>query len=201
MKKIILLLLLGCCCILSGCHGNETFEENCIGFYKFFTTWQHKCDEYRFIFRDVKNDKKLCETIFSLCRSNGFDFIKETEGYYLDDFDKRGDKELLATRPKFKVFIFFHNTLDAACFYIPEKNELEMSENIPECHVRHRKDFATLYDKFCKSLTEQKIDYRLEKFEWHRVISPRANVKNTSFWYRTPEEDKKIASKYTLIKP
>ena len=108
MKKIILLLFLGCCCILSGCHGNETFEENCIGFYKFFTTWKDKCDEYRFIFRDVKNDKKLCETIFSLCRSNGFDFIKETEGYYWDDFDKRGDKELLATRPQFKVFIFFH---------------------------------------------------------------------------------------------
>ena len=110
MKKIILLLLLGCCCILSGCHGNETFEENCVGFYKFFTTWKHKCDEYRFIFRDVKNDKKLCETIFSLCRSNGFDFIKETEGYYWDDFDTRGDKELLATRPKFKVFIFLFLT-------------------------------------------------------------------------------------------
>ena len=47
MKKIILFLFLGCCGILSGCHGNETFEENCIGFYQFFTTWKHKCDEYR----------------------------------------------------------------------------------------------------------------------------------------------------------
>ena len=75
MKKLILFLLLGCCCILSGCHGNETFEENCIGFYQFFTTWKSKCNDYRFIFRDVKNDRELRETIFSLCRSNGFDFM------------------------------------------------------------------------------------------------------------------------------
>ena len=201
MKKKKLFLLLGCCCVLSGCAAGElTFEEKCTAVYKWFTAL-HKDNEYIFTLRNVKDKKALREIIFDFCSTNDFKFIIEKEEHFSEDYEKRLDEAFLLTQPKIKVFIFHHKTLDAALFYIPEKNQIEIDENAHESNVRGKKKFSALLNKFCNVLSRKKIDYRLEHFEWSRRLSPKSNVKTTVFWYSNPESAKKHATKYTLLKP
>ena len=201
MKKKKLFLLLGCCCILSGCAAGElTFEEKCTAVYKWFTAL-HKDNEYIFTLRNVKDKKVLREIIFDFCSTNDFEFIIEKEEHFSEDHEKRLDKAFLLTQPKIKVYIFYHKTLDAALFYIPEKNQVEIAENAHESNVRGKKKFSALLNKFCNVLSRKKINYRLEHFEWSRWLLPKSNVKTTVFWYSNPESAKKHATKYTLLKP
>ena len=201
MKKKKLFLLLGCCCILSGCAaGDLTFKEKCTAVYKWFTAL-HKDNEYIFTLRNVKDKKVLREIIFDFCSTNDFEFIIEKEEHFSEDHEKRLDEAFLLTQPKIKVFIFHHKTLDAALFYIPEKNQVEIDENAHESNVRGKKKFSALLNKFCEILTQNKIDYRLEHFEWSRGIEQKSNVKTTVFSYSNPESAKKHATKYTLLKP
>ena len=201
MKKKKLFLLLGCCCILSGCAaGDLTFKEKCTAVYKWFTAL-HKDNEYIFTLRNVKDKKALREIIFDFCSTNDFEFIIEKEEHFSEDHEKRLDEAFLLTQPKIKVFIFHHKTLDAALFYIPEKNQIEINENAHESNVRGKKKFSALLNKICEILAQNKIDYRLEHFEWSRRLSPKSNVKTTVFWYSNPESAKKHATKYTLLKP
>ena len=201
MKKKKLFLLLGCCCILSGCAAGElTFEEKCTAVYKWFTAL-HKDNEYIFTLRNVKDKKVLREIIFDFCSTNDFEFIIEKEEHFSEDHEKRLDKAFLLTQPKIKVFIFHHKTLDAALFYIPEKNQVEIDENAHESNVRGKKKFSALLNKICEILAQNKIDYRLEHFEWSRRLLPKSNIKTTDFWYSNPESSKKHATKYTLLKP
>ena len=201
MKKKKLFLLLGCCCILSGCAAGElTFEEKCTAVYKWFTAL-HKDNEYIFTLRNVKDKKALREIIFDFCSTNDFEFIIEKEEHFSEDYEKRLDEAFLLTQPKIKVFIFHHKTLDAALFYIPEKNQVEISENAHESHVKEKKNFSILLNNFCKVISQNKIDYRLEKLEWSRGIEQQSNVKTTVFNYCNPESAKKHATRYTLIKP
>ena len=201
MKKKKLFLLLGCCCVLSGCAAGElTFEEKCTAVYKWFTAL-HKDNEYIFTLRNVKDKKALREIIFDFCSTNDFKFIIEKEEHFSEDYEKRLDEAFLLTQPKIKVFIFHHKTLDAALFYIPEKNQIEINENAHESNVRRKKKFSALLNKFCNVLSRKKINYRLEHFEWSRRLSPKSNVKTTVFWYSNPESAKKHASKYILLKP
>ena len=200
MKKKKLFLLLGCCCILSGYAADLTFKEKCTAVYKWFTAL-HKDNEYIFTLRNVKDKKALRETIFNFCNTNDFEFIIEKEEHFSEDHEKRLDKAFLLTQPKIKVYIFYHKTLDAVLFYIPEKNQIEIDENAHESNVRGKKKFSALLNKFCNVLSRKKIDYRLEHFEWSRRLSPKSNVKTTVFWYSNPESAKKHATKYTLLKP
>ena len=201
MKKKKLFLLLGCCCILSGCAaGDLTFKEKCTAVYKWFTAL-HKDNAYIFTLRNVKDKKVLREIIFDFCSTNDFEFIIEKEEHFSEDHEKRLDKAFLLTQPKIKVFIFHHKTLDAALFYIPEKNQVEIDENAHESNVRGKKKFSALLNKFCNVLSRKKIDYRLEHFEWSRRLLPKSNVKTTVFRYSNPESSKKHASKYILLKP
>ena len=201
MKKKKLFLLLGCCCVLSGYAAGElTFEEKCTAVYKWFTAL-HKDNEYIFTLRNVKDKKALREIIFDFCSTNDFKFIIEKEEHFSEDYEKRLDEAFLLTQPKIKVFIFHHKTLDAALFYIPEKNQIEINENAHESNVRRKKKFSALLNKFCNVLSRKKINYRLEHFEWSRRLSPKSNVKTTVFWYSNPESAKKHATKYTLLKP
>ena len=201
MKKKKLFLLLGCCCVLSGCAAGElTFEEKCTAVYKWFTAL-HKDNDYIFTLRNVKDKKALREIIFDFCSTNDFKFIIEKEEHFSEDYEKLLDEAFLLTQPKIKVFIFHHKTLDAALFYIPEKNQIEIDENAHESNVRGKKKFSALLNKFCNVLSRKKIDYRLEHFEWSRRLSPKSNVKTTVFWYSNPESAKKHATKYTLLKP
>ena len=201
MKKIILLLLLGCGCILSGSADEDlTFKEKCTAVYKWFTAL-HKDNAYIFTLRNVKDKKVLREIIFDFCSTNDFEFIIEKEEHFSEDHEKRLDKAFLLTQPKIKVFIFHHKTLDAALFYIPEKNQVEIAENDHESNVRGKKKFSALLNKFCEILAQNKIDYRLEHFEWSRGIEQQSNVKTTVFNYCNPESAKKHATRYTLIKP
>ena len=200
MKKKKLFLLLGCCCILSGCAADLTFKEKCTAVYKWFTAL-HKDNEYIFTLRDVSNKEILLNIIFNFCRTNGFEFIKEKEEHISEDHEKRLDEAFLLTQPKIKVFIFHHKTLDAALCYIPEKNQIEISENAHESHVKEKKNFSILLNNFCKVISQNKIDYRLEKLEWSRGLEQQSNVKTTVFWYSNPESAKKHATKYTLLKP
>ena len=200
MKKKKLFLLLGCCCILSGCAADLTFKEKCTAVYKWFTAL-HKDNEYIFTLRNVKDKKALREIIFDFCSTNDFEFIIEKEEHFSEDHEKRLDKAFLLTQPKIKVFIFHHKTLDAALFYIPEKNQVEIAENAHESNVRGKKKFSALLNKFCNVLSQNKIDYRLEHFEWSRRLLPKSNVKTTVFWHSNPESAKRHATKYTLLKP
>ena len=201
MKKIILFLFLGCCGILSGCAADDlTFKEKCTAVYKWFTA-PHKDNAYIFTLRNVKDKKVLREIIFDFCSTNDFEFIIEKEEHFSEDHEKRLDKAFLLTQPKIKVFIFHHKTLDAALFYIPEKNQIEIDENAHESNVRGKKKFSALLNKFCDILAQNKINYRLEHFEWSRRLLPKSNVKTTVFWYSNPESSKKHATKYSLIKP
>ena len=200
MKKKKLFLLLGCCCILSGCAADLTFKEKCTAVYKWFTALQ-KDNVYIFTLRNVKDKKVLREIIFDFCSTNDFEFIIEKEEHFSEDHEKRLDEAFLLAQPKIKVFIFHHKTLDAALFYIPEKNQIEIDENAHESNVRGKKKFSALLNKFCNVLSRKKIDYRLEHFEWSRRLLPKSNVKTTDFWYSNPESSKKHATKYTLIKP
>ena len=200
MKKKKLFLLLGCCCILSGCAADLTFKEKCTAVYKWFTAL-HKDNAYIFTLRNVKDKKALREIIFDFCSTNDFEFIIEKEEHFSEDHEKRLDKAFLLTQPKIKVFIFHHKTLDAALFYIPEKNQVEISENAHESHVKEKKNFSILLNNFCKVISQNKIDYRLEKLEWSRGIEQQSNVKTTVFNYCNPESAKKHATRYTLIKP
>ena len=200
MKKKKLFLLLGCCCILSGCAADLTFKEKCTAVYKWFTAL-HKDNEYIFTLCNVKDKKALREIIFDFCSTNDFEFIIEKEEHFSEDHEKRLDKAFLLTQPKIKVFIFHHKTLDAALFYIPEKNQVEISENAHESHVKEKKNFSILLNNFCKVISQNKIDYRLEKLEWSRGIEQQSNVKTTVFNYCNPESAKKHATRYTLIKP
>ena len=201
MKKKKLFLLLGCCCVLSGCAAGElTFEEKCTAVYKWFTAL-HKDNDYIFTLRNVKDKKALREIIFDFCSTNDFKFIIEKEEHFSEDYEKLLDEAFLLTQPKIKVFIFHHKTLDAALFYIPEKNQIEINENAHESNVRRKKKFSALLNKFCNVLSRKKINYRLEHFEWSRRLSPKSNVKTTVFWYSNPESAKKHATKYTLLKP
>ena len=200
MKKIILLLLLGCCCILSGCAADLTFKEKCTAVYKWFTAL-HKDNEYIFTLRNVKDKKALREIIFDFCSTNDFEFIIEKEEHFSEDYEKRWDKAFLLAQPQIKVFIFHHKTLDAALCYIPEKNQVEISENAHESHVKEKKNFSILLKKFCEFISKSKIDYRLEKLEWSRGLEQQSNVKTTVFWYSNPESAKKHASKYILLNP
>ena len=200
MKKKKLFLLLGYCCILSGCAADLTFKEKCTAVYKWFTAL-HKDNEYIFTLRNVKDKKVLREIIFDFCSTNDFEFIIEKEEHFSEDHEKRLDEAFLLTQPKIKVFIFHHKTLDAALFYIPEKNQVEIDENANESNVRGKKKFSALLNKFCNVLSRKKIDYRLEHFEWSRRLLPKSNVKTTDFWYSNPESSKKHATKYTLLKP
>ena len=200
MKKKKLFLLLGYCCILSGCAADLTFKEKCTAVYKWFTAL-HKDNEYIFTLRNVKDKKVLREIIFDFCSTNDFEFIIEKEEHFSEDHEKRLDEAFLLTQPKIKVFIFHHKTLDAALFYIPEKNQVEIDENAHESNVRGKKKFSALLNKFCEILAQNKIDYRLEHFEWSRRLLPKSNVKTTDFWYSNPESAKKHATKYTLLKP
>ena len=200
MKKKKLFLLLGCCCILSGCAADLTFKEKCTAVYKWFTAL-HKDNEYIFTLRNVKDKKALREIIFDFCSTNNFEFIIEKEEHFSEDHEKRLDEAFLLTQPKIKVFIFHHKTLDAALFYIPEKNQVEISENAHESHVKEKKNFSILLNNFCKVISQNKIDYRLEKLEWSRGIEQQSNVKTTVFNYCNPESAKKHATRYTLIKP
>ena len=199
MKKIF--FLISCCCVLSGCIGSDlTFEERCTAVIKWFTAL-HKDNEYIFTLRDVSNKEILLNIIFNFCRTNGFEFIKEKEEHFSEDYEKRWDEKFLLTQPKIKVFIFHHKTLDAALFYIPEKNQIEIDENAHESNVRGKKKFSALLNKFCNVLSRKKINYRLEHFEWSRGLEQQSNVKTTVFWYSNPESAKKHATKYTLLKP
>ena len=200
MKKKKLFLLLGCCCILSGCAADLTFKEKCTAVYKWFTAL-HKDNEYIFTLRNAKDKKALREIIFDFCSTNDFEFIIEKEEHFSEDHEKRLDEAFLLTQPKIKVFIFHHKTLDAALFYIPEKNQVEISENAHESHVKEKKNFSILLNNFCKVISQNKIDYRLEKLEWSRGIEQQSNVKTTVFNYCNPESAKKHATRYTLIKP
>ena len=200
MKKKKLFLLLGCCCILSGCAADLTFKEKCTAVYKWFTAL-HKDNEYIFTLRNVKDKKVLREIIFDFCSTNDFEFIIEKEEHFSEDHEKRLDEAFLLTQPKIKVFIFHHKTLDAALFYIPEKNQIEIDENAHESNVRGKKKFSALLNKFCNVLSRKKINYRLEHFEWSRGLEQQSNVKTTVFWYSNPESAKKHATKYTLLKP
>ena len=200
MKKKKLFLLLGCCCILYGCTADLTFKEKCTAVYKWFTAL-HKDNAYIFTLRNVKDKKALREIIFDFCSTNNFEFIIEKEEHFSEDHEKRLDKAFLLTQPKIKVFIFHHKTLDAALFYIPEKNQVEISENAHESHVKEKKNFSILLNNFCKVISQNKIDYRLEKLEWSRGIEQQSNVKTTVFNYCNPESAKKHATRYTLIKP
>ena len=200
MKKKKLFLLLGCCCILSGYAADLTFKEKCTAVYKWFTAL-HKDNEYIFTLRNVKDKKALREIIFDFCSTNDFKFIIEKEEHFSEDYEKLLDEAFLLTQPKIKVFIFHHKTLDAALFYIPEKNQIEINENAHESNVRRKKKFSALLNKFCNVLSRKKINYRLEHFEWSRRLSPKSNVKTTVFWYSNPESAKKHATKYTLLKP
>ena len=201
MKKIILFLLLGCCCVLSGyAAGKLTFEEKCTAVYKWFTAL-HKDNQYIFTLRNVKDKKALRKIIFDFCNTNDFEFIIEKEEHFSEDHEKRLDEAFLLTQPKIKVFIFHHKTLDAALFYIPEKNQIEIDENAHESNVRGKKKFSALLNKFCNVLSRKKINYRLEHFEWSRGLEQQSNVKTTVFWYSNPESAKRHATKYTLLKP
>ena len=200
MKKKKLFLLLGCCCILSGCAADLTFKEKCTAVYKWFTAL-HKDNEYIFTLRNVKDKKALREIIFDFCSTNDFKFIIEKEEHFSEDHEKRLDEAFLLTQPKIKVFIFHHKTLDAALFYIPEKNQVEISENAHESHVKEKKNFSILLKNFCEFISKNKIDYRLEKLEWSRGLEQQSNVKTTVFNYCNPESAKKHASKYILLKP
>ena len=200
MKKKKLFLLLGCCCILSGCAADLTFKEKCTAVYKWFTAL-HKDNEYIFTLRNVKDKKVLREIIFDFCSTNDFEFIIEKEEHFSEDHEKRLDEAFLLTQPKIKVFIFHHKTLDAALFYIPEKNQIEIDENAHESNVRGKKKFSALLNKFCNVLSRKKINYRLEHFEWSRGLEQQSNVKTTVFWYSNPESAKRHATKYTLLKP
>ena len=201
MKKIILFLLLGCCCVLSGCAAGElTFEEKYTAVYKWFTAL-HKDNDYIFTLRNVKDKKVLREIIFDFCSTNDFEFIIEKEEHFSEDHEKRLDKAFLLTQPKIKVFIFHHKTLDAALFYIPEKNQVEIAENAHESNVRGKKNFSALLNKFCNVLSRKKIDYRLEHFEWNRRLMPKSIIKQPYFEYVSIESAKKYATRYTLIKP
>ena len=201
MKKKKLFLLLGCCCILSGCAAGElTFKEKCTAVYKWFTAL-HKDNEYIFTLRNVKDKKALREIIFDFCSTNDFEFIIEKEEHFSEDHEKRLDEAFLLTQPKIKVFIFHHKTLDAALFYIPEKNQVEIAENAHESNVRGKKKFSILLKNFCEFISKNKIDYRLEKLEWSRGLEQQSNVKTTVFNYCNPESAKKHASKYILLKP
>ena len=200
MKKKKLFLLLGCCCILSGCAADLTFKEKCTAVYKWFTAL-HKDNEYIFTLRNVKDKKALREIIFDFCSTNDFKFIIEKEEHFSEDYEKRLDEAFLLTQPKIKVFIFHHKTLDAALFYIPEKNQVEISENAHESNVKEKKNFSILLKNFCEFISKNKIDYRLEKLEWSRGLEQQSNVKTTVFWYSNPESAKKHATKYTLLKP
>ena len=125
MKKIF--FLISCCGILSGCAaGDLTFKEKCTAVYKWFTAL-HKDNAYIFTLRNVKDKKVLREIIFDFCSTNDFEFIIEKEEHFSEDHEKRLDKAFLLTQPKIKVFIFHHKTLDAALFYIPEKNQVEIA--------------------------------------------------------------------------
>ena len=64
-----------------------------------------------------------------------------------------------------------------------------------------KKKFSALLNKFCEILAQNKIDYRLEHFEWSRGIEQKSNVKTTVSRYSNPESAKKHASKYILLKP
>ena len=200
MKKKKLFLLLGCCCILSGCAADLTFKEKCTAVYKWFTAL-HKDNEYIFTLRNVKDKKVLREIIFDFCSTNDFEFIIEKEEHFSEDHEKRLDKAFLLTQPKIKVFIFHHKTLDAALFYIPEKNQVEIDENAHESNVRGKKKFSALLNKFCNVLSRKKIDYRLEHFEWNRRLMPKSMIKQPYFEYVSIESAKKHATKYSLIKP
>ena len=201
MKKKKLFLLLGCCCILSGCAADDlTFKEKCTAVYKWFTAL-HKDNDYIFTLRNVKDKKALREIIFDFCSTNDFEFIIEKEEHFTEIYEKHLDEAFLLTQPKIKVFIFHHKTLDAALFYIPEKNQVEISENAHESHVKEKKNFSILLNNFCKVISQNKIDYRLEKLEWSRGIEQQSNVKTTVFNYCNPESAKKHATRYTLIKP
>ena len=140
-----------------------------------------------------------CFFVFRI--TNDFEFIIEKEEHFSEDHEKRLDEAFLLTQPKIKVFIFHHKTLDAALFYIPEKNQIEINENAHESNVRRKKKFSALLNKICEILAQNKIDYRLEHFEWSRWLLPKSNVKTTDFWYSNPESSKKHATRYTLIKP
>ena len=200
MKKKKLFLLLGCCCILSGCAADLTFKEKCTAVYKWFTAL-HKDNAYIFTLRNVKDKKVLREIIFDFCSINDFEFIIEKEEHFSEDHEKRLDEAFLLTQPKIKVFIFHHKTLDAALFYIPEKNQIEIDENAHESHVKEKKNFSILLKNFCEFISKNKIDYRLEKLEWSRGLEQQSNVKTTVFNYCNPESAKKHASKYILLKP
>ena len=200
MKNKKLFLLLGCCCILSGCAADLTFKEKCTAVYKWFTAL-HKDNEYIFTLRNVKDKKALREIIFDFCSTNDFEFIIEKEEHFSEDYEKRLDEAFLLTQPKIKVFIFHHKTLDAALFYIPEKNQIEISENAYESHMNEKKNFSILLKDFCEFISKNKIDYRLEKLEWSRGLEQQSNVKTTVFNYCNPESAKKHASKYILLKP
>jgi len=200
MKKKKLFLLLGCCCILSGCAADLTFKEKCTAVYKWFTAL-HKDNAYIFTLRNVKDKKVLREIIFDFCSTNDFEFIIEKEEHFSEDHEKRLDKAFLLTQPQIKVFIFHHKTLDAALCYIPEKNQVEISENAHESHVKEKKNFSILLKNFCEFISKNKIDYRLEKLEWSRGLEQQSNVKTTVFNYCNPESAKKHASKYILLKP
>ena len=201
MKKKKLFLLLGCCCILSGCAAADlTFKEKCTAVYKWVTA-THKDNSYIFSLRNVKDKKALRETIFNFCNTNDFEFIIEKEEHFTEIYEKHLDEAFLLSQPKIKVYIFYHKTLDAVLFYIPEKNQIEIDENAHESNVRGKKKFSALLNKFCNILSRKKINYRLEHFEWSRRLSPKSNVKTTVFWYSNPESSKKHATKYTLLKP
>ena len=199
MRKIF--FLISCCCVLSGCIGSDlTFEERCTAVIKWFTAL-HKDNECIFTLRDVSNKEILLNIIFNFCRTNGFEFIKEKEEHFSEDYEKRWDEKFLLTQPKIKVFIFHHKTLDAALFYIPEKNQVEISENAYESHVKEKKNFSILLNNFCKVISQNKIDYRLEHFEWNRRLMPKSIIKQPYFEYVSIESAKKHATRYTLIKP
>ena len=198
MKKIFFLIS---CCILSGCAADDlTFKEKCTAVYKWVTA-THKDNNYIFSLRNVKDKKALRETIFNFCNTNDFEFIIEKEEHFTEIYEKHLDEAFLLSQPKIKVYIFYHKTLDAVLFYIPEKNQIEIDENAHESNVRGKKKFSALLNKFCNVLSRKKIDYRLEHFEWSRGIEQKSNVKTTVFSYSNPESAKKHATKYTLIKP
>ena len=198
MRKIFFLIS---CCILSGCAADDlTFKEKCTAVYKWVTA-THKDNNYIFSLRNVKDKKALRETIFNFCNTNDFEFIIEKEEHISEDHEKRLDEAFLLAQPKIKVFIFHQKTLDAALFYIPEKNQIEIDENAHESNVRGKKKFSALLNKFCNVLSRKKIDYRLEHFEWNRWLMPKSNIKQPYFEYVSIESAKKHATKYSLIKP
>ena len=191
--------LISCCGILSGC-ADLTFEEKCTAVYKWVTA-THKDNNYIFSLRNVKDKKALRETIFNFCNTNDFEFIIEKEEHISEDHEKRLDEAFLLSQPKIKVYIFYHKTLDAVLFYIPEKNQIEIDENAHESYVRGKKKFSALLNKFCNVLSRKKIDYRLEHFEWNRRLMPKSIIKQPYFEYVSIESAKKHATKYSLSKP